>query len=455
MMSDRSVQTLLSDAAGFVLELAKKKGCQTADLVAARSSDFEVKVADGEIVTLSQAVSKGLGLRVIVDQKMGFCTTSDFGKDSLTRVVDKALALAHEAAPDEFNGIANAQPGHDKGVDLDLYDPAIPQLSAETKIDWAHQLESAARQVDPRVKKFRDSGIASGEAETLLATSTGVVRTLRATGLSAWCNPIAEHDGELQTEFWYDSQSHLGDLESIAAIGRIAGQRAVRMLGAKPVKTQKVAVVFEPAMAAGLFAGMLGGLDGDMVYKKASFLADRLGKKIAVDTLTLVDDPLVPRGSGSSPFDGEGLPTQKREIVSRGTLSGFFYDSYTAKKAKVKPTHSAKRSWSSLPHAGPFNFFCMAGSDDPQEMVRSLDRGLILTRGLGRGLNTVSGEYSRGANGLWVENGEIVHAVQEVTLAGDFLAMLNSIDRIGTDFQMRGSIGAPSIRIAEMTLSGQ
>jgi PmbA protein len=386
---------------------------------------------------------------------MGFCTTSDFQEDSLAAAVHRAVDLAREAAEDPHNGLAEAEAGTlVAGSELELFDPAIAELDAETKIGWAHELERAARAADPRVTRFRDSGVASGEQDSVLVTSNGAVRAVHSTGIALWCNPIAEQDGELQTEVWYDSKTHVGDLEPVESIGRTAGVRAARMLGAKPVKTQNVPVIFEPAMAAGLVSGMLGALDGDMVYKKASFLADKLGETIAAPGLTVVDDPLLVRGSGSSPFDGEGLATARKAVVDQGRLTTFLYDSYTARKAGVPATSNARRGTGSLPYAGPFNFFVEAGTDDPDEILRSADRALLLTRGLGRGLNTVSGEYSRGANGLWIEKGEVVHPVQEVTIAGDYLGMLAAIDRVGTDLMMRGATGAPTLRIAEMTVSG-
>ncbi|HET6345562.1 MAG TPA: metallopeptidase TldD-related protein, partial [Myxococcota bacterium] len=247
----------------------------------------------------------------------------------------------------------------------------------------------------------------------------------------------------------------LEDLEAVESVGATAARRAARMLGAKPIKTQEVPVIFEAPMAAGLLGGMLGAIDGDMVYKKASFLADKLGEQIAVPGLTLWDDPLLPRGTASTPFDGEGLPTVRKKLVDAGKLTTFLYDSHTARKAGVKPTANARRGYSSMPHAGVFNFYAEKGQDDPEEIWRSTPRALLVTRGLGHGLNAVSGEYSRGANGLWLEHGEVVHAVQEVTIAADYLTLLKSIDRIGTDLRLRGSSGAPTLRIANMTVSGR
>ena len=455
MSPARHLDSLLS-VAEKVISLARERGASDADVIAARGTEFEVKVADGEILTLTQATSKGLGLRVFVDGRVGLCNTSDFGADALVHAVERGVALAREAAVDPHNGLADAEAGRiDAGDDLDLFDPAVPALPADDKIRWAHELEKAARAVDPRVKKFRDSGVSSGESYYVLVTSRGVVRTMCSTGISLWSTPLAEQDGELQTEFWYDSKSHVEDLEAVESIGRKAGARAVRMLGAKPVKTQRVPVIFEPPMAAGLVASVIGAIDGDMVYKKATFLADKLGASIAAPTLSVVDDPLLRRGAGSSPFDGEGLRTYKKRIIDKGKLTTFLYDAYTARKAGKKPTASGRRGVGGLPSAGPFNFYVEAGSADPAEILRSTKRGLIVTRGLGRGLNTVSGEYSRGANGLWVEDGEIVHPVQEVTIAGDYIAMLQGIDRLGSDLMMRGSTGAPTLRIAELAVSGR
>jgi PmbA protein len=445
----------LLDVAERVVSEARRHGATAADVVAGRAKDFEVKVADGQIVTLTQATSKGLGLRVFVDGRMGFCTTSDFDPAALTQAVERAVLLAREAAVDPHNGLAETPPGRLRaGDELELYDPAVPAVTAEDKIRWAHELEAAARRADRRVVKFRDSGVASGEYDSVLATSGGAARLLRSTSISLWCNPIAEENGELQTEVWWDTKTHLADLEPVERVGHTAGTRAARMLGAKPVKTQTVPVIFEPQMSAGLLSGMLGALDGDMVYKKASFLADKLGAAIAVPALSVIDDPNLRRGAGSSPFDGEGLPTTRKAIIDRGRLTTFLYDSYTARKAGVKPTANARRGVSSLPHAGPFNFIVAAGEADPTEILASAGRALLVTRGLGHGLNTVSGEYSRGANGLWLEHGEVVHPVQEVTIAGDFLTMLTKIDRIGNDFAFFGAAGAPTLRIAEMMVSG-
>lgn len=454
MSEGEHIQRLL-DVSDDLLKHAKRFGAGSADVIASRSTDFEVKVADGSIVNLTQAVAKGLGLRVFVGQHLGFCTTSDFSPESIEHAAKRAVQMAKESAEDPHNGLPEIESGRiDVPSELELYDPAVVALSPEEKIGWAHQLEQAARDTDPRVSKFRDSGVSSGESHTVLVTSDGASRAGRFTGISMWCNPIAQDGDELQTEVWYDSRTHLEDMESIASIGQTAAKRAARMLGAKPVPTCRAALILEPNIAVGFLGGLIGAIDGDRVNKKASFLADKLGETIAVEGLTLIDDPLRKRGTGSSPFDSEGLATYKKKLVDRGRLELFLYDSYTARKVGVEPTASGRRGYASPPSAGTFNFYAENGTVAADSIWSDVDRALVMTRGLGRGLNTVSGEYSRGANGLWIEKGEIVHPVQEVTVAGDYLEMLQNIDAIGDDLELRGSSGAPTLRIAEVTISG-
>ena len=438
-----------------VLSIAKSCGADKADSMASYGTDFEVKVESGKIGTLTQATAKAVGLRVFVGNKLGFCTTSDFRTESLQSLVERTVGMAREVEEDPHNGIADAQMGRlDAGDQFDPYDPAIPALSTDAKIQMAHELEAAARQTDPRVQKFRDSGIASGESWSVLQTSTGVIRTSCGTGISAWCNPIAEAEGQLQTEVWYDSRSHLEDLESMQSIGEKAASRAARMLGARPVPTQVAPVIFEPMAAAGLLGGILGAISGDLVYKKASFLGDKLGQQIANDTISIIDDPHLNRGLASTPFDGEGIPTFAKRIVDQGKLTTFLYDSYTARKVGTQSTANGRRGTSGMPGIGTYNFRIEPGQTSFKDMLKSVPKAFILTRGMGRGLNSVTGEYSRGANGLWVENGEIVHAVQEITIAGNMLEMLRSVDCVGADLMVKGSTSAPAIRVQNMTISG-
>ena len=360
----------LTETAERAVQLARQHGAQAADAMLARSTEFEVTVADGAVLNLTQATRKRLGLRVFVDGAMGFATSSDLTPASLAILCQSAVAGARVAAADPHNGLVPLPPGRiDAGVELRLSDPAILALSPEEKLGWAHAIEAAARGADPRVRRFRNSGVSTTAHAEVLVTSDGASRTLHRTGISAWSTPVAEANGSLQTESWYDSQSQLAALASPASIGQMAGERAARMLGARPVATQRVPVIFEPGMAAGFMRSLLAALDGDAVFKGASFLGTRCGEAIAASGLNLVDDPHLPGGMGSAPFDGEGLPSRRRALIEAGVLRGFLYDGYTARKAGVAPSACAQRSSGGLPQAGVFNLQVLPGTQTPAELV--------------------------------------------------------------------------------------
>jgi PmbA protein len=261
-------------------------------------------------------------------------------------------------------------------------------------------------------------------------------------------------DGQLQTASWSDTRRLLAKLESPEQVGRTAARRAARMLGARKVKTQKVPVVFDPQMTGGFIAGLSGAVNGLLVHKRSSFLAPLLGKRIAPPHVTLVDDATLEGGIGTRPFDGEGVASQRTEIISKGILKSFLYDATTARKAKSRSTASASRGWASLPSIGTSNFYLERGDVDPKDIIRGVKNGFYVTTMLGRGADVVTGDYSRGANGIWIENGELTHPVQEVTVSGNLLQMLAGIDAVGNDLDFRSSVAAPTIRFAELVVSG-
>ena len=454
-MTEANVHGELLKRAEQLLEYLKPLGVDEADVVASRGNEFEVKVSCGNVETLTQATSKQLGVRVVVDKKQSFCTSSDFSDGNLKNLAAKAVEMARHLEPDPHHGVAEAEPGRvDLGQAFESFDPAILEIPSAAKIEWAHQMEAAAREVSPKIQKFGDSGISTGDSHSVLVTSSGVVRTASGTGIAAWCNPIAEQEGELQTEFWYDSKTHLEDLDPIASIGKRAGERSLRMLGAKAIPTQSLPIIFEPPMALGFLGGIIGAIDGDLIYKKASFLNERLGTQIASPQITLVDDPFVKRGAASSLFDGEGIPASKKNLIDKGILTTYLYDSYTARKAGKQSTGNGQRGAGSLPHIGTFNVYVEPGEIAEDSLLKECPRALLITRGLGRGVNAVTGEYSRGVNGLLLEHGEVVQAVQEVTIAGDMIEMMNGVDAVGDKVHFRGSSGAPYIRINDIMVSG-
>jgi PmbA protein len=317
------------------------------------------------------------------------------------------------------------------------------------------EMEKVARSFDSRIKTIETVEAGENVGEIFLASSAGVTGYSQGTSIYLYTAAVAEADGQLQNSWWYDARRFLADLEAPEHVATQAAQRAVRMLGARKVKSQKVPVVFDPMMAASFVGGIAGAVNGDAVYKKASFLAERLDSKIAPANVTIVDDGLMPKGLATSPFDGEGVPTRRTALVEQGILKTFLYDAFTARKAKTRSTGNASRGYRSLPSIGTHNVYLEPGSRTPESMVKDIPNGFYVTAMLGHGANLVTGEYSRGANGMWIENGELTRPVQEVTVASNLLEMLSNIDAVGSDLTFRGSVGAPTIRFRELTVSGE
>jgi PmbA protein len=434
---------------------AKKMGAKQAEAFVQTGREATCRVRDGEIEHLTQATSKGVGLRVIVKSRLGFAFTSDFEPSGLNAFVDRAIQLAEAAAPNPLNGLPDEK---ELGAFPDvgaLFDPEVASLAPDWKIKAALAMEKAARAVDPRIKTIESVEAGETVGEVFLASSAGVTGYSQGTSVYLYTGAVAEADGQLQNSWWYDARRFLADLESPEHVATEAAKRAVRMLGAKKVKSQRVPVIFDPMMAASFIGGIAGAVNGDSVFKKASFLATKLEQTIAPATVTIVDDGLMPKGLATSPFDGEGVPTRRSPIVEKGVLKTFLYDAFTARKAKTRSTGNASRGYRSLPSIGTHNLYLEPGARAPEALIKDVQHGLYVTAMLGHGANMVTGEYSRGANGLWIENGELTRPVQEVTVAGNLLDMLQRLDAIGSDLTFRGSVGAPTIRFDELTVSGE
>ncbi|MGE5047910.1 MAG: TldD/PmbA family protein [Deltaproteobacteria bacterium] len=435
-----------------LVELARKAGAAEAEAYAERTRNASVRVRDGEVEELQQASSKGIGLRVISGGRLGFAYGTDLGKHGLQELAAKALALAKGAAKDETNGLPRgAQLGSGPSGE---YDPAIESIAPEWKLSAAREAEKGARAEDPRVRKFDSTGAGEFLSESAIASSRGASGVSRASYAYVYCSPVAEADGQLQTASFSDTRRTLSKLQRPEEIGRIAARRAARMLGARKPKTQRVPVVFESRMAADFIAGLSAAVNGLLVHKKSSFLGAFLGKRIASETVTLVDDATLAHGIATRPFDGEGVRSQRTAVVERGVLKSFLYDAATARKAKARSTGSAARGWSSLPSIGTSNFYLEAGPRKKGEIIKEVRSGLYVTAMLGRGADVVTGDYSRGANGIWIENGELAWPVQEVTVSGNLLEMLRGLDAVGDDLEFRSSTAAPTIRFAELVVSG-
>ncbi|MCY1015381.1 TldD/PmbA family protein [Pyxidicoccus sp. MSG2] len=439
-----------------IVQRAKKKGAQQAEAFLEVGRQGSVRVHEGQIEDLTQSTSKGVGVRVLVKGRLGFAYTSDFEPAALDHIIDQALKLAGAAAPNKLNGLPS---GKDLGRFGDtgiLFDTKVSELPGDWKIKAALEVEKAARAEDSRVVAFNAVGAGDFVSEVYMASTEGMTGAYSGTYVFLYAMPVASDGKGLQTGYWVDYKRFLDDLDSPESIGREATRRAVRMLGAKRVKTQQVPVVLDPLVASRFVQDIASAANGNAVYQQASVLAPLKGKKLAGPHVTLVDDGLLPRGLATAPFDGEGVPTRRTPILDQGVLSGFLYDAFTARKAKARTTGNASRGYNALPSIGATNLYLEAGTKSPQELLREVDSGLYVTALLGQGTDPVTGELSAGANGLWIEKGELTHPVQEVTVAGNLLQMLKDLDGIGTDLQFRGgSVGAPTVRFRQLTVSGE
>jgi len=446
----------LESVAQAVVERARKAGAKEAEAFVERSRSASVTVRAGEIEELTEAASKGVGLRVIEGGRLGFASTTDFTDEGLQSLVSRAVSLARASAADKANGLPEAS--LTKGVRAaigGLFDPAVESLEPAWKLRTALALENAARAEDARCDNFEGSGAGDEVSEVAIANTNGLSATERGTSVYLWCSPVTRDGESLQTSTWSDHRRSLSELESAEQVGREAARRTVRMLGARSVPSARVPVVFDPRMSAGFFGSLASAANGDLVFRKSSFLTGKLGQSIASKRVTLVDDPLQPGALGSTAFDGEGVATRRLPIVEQGVLSAFLYDVRTARKAKATSTGHARRGYSGLPSVGPWNLRVEPGTASLEELLRPIKKGLFVTSMLGRGANVVTGDYSRGANGLWIEDGQLTFPVQEVTVAGSLVEMLQSIDAVGSDLLARGAVAAPSIRFAELAVGGR
>jgi PmbA protein len=446
----------LRDIAAFAVEAARKLGADQADAYLEVNRESQVRVRDGEVEDLTQATARGIGLRLIKDGRLGFAYTSDLGHSDLRTLAERALALAQATAPDPANVLPRTTDLLPRNGPLDLCDPKVVELSPEWKLAAARDMERAGRAVDPRVQRFESVGVSDVVSEVAFASSEGISDGYRQSHVVLYSAPVAQgEDGSLQTSSYMDYRHFLDELRTPEAIGRIAAERAVRMLGATKGPTAQVPVVMEPAIAASFVHGLLAALDGNLVRKGVSFLRDKLGERIGPAWLEIVDDGLTPRGLGSAPFDGEGLPTRRTPLVEGGTLKTFLYDCYTAAKAGTLSTRTASRGYRSLPGIGTTTV--LAHSSRPTAraaMLKGIRRGLFVTAMLGRGGDPVTGDYSRGANGIWIEDGELTRPVQEMTVGGNLLQMVSALEAMGDDVEFYGALGAPTLRFGELTVSG-
>ena len=441
------------DLAQDLLKKARAKGADAADVLISEGNEFSVTIRKGEIETLKESGSKALGIRVFVGRRSANSYTSDFTSSALDQLVSETVAMAQVTGEDAAAGLPEevTPPAE---IDLGMYDPAVAALPTAERIERARRAEAAAFAASPAITNSQGASFSSGEGSAVLANSLGFIGSHRGSSISLSVVPVAEKDGTMERDYWYSSTRALEDLLTPEEIGRIAAERTVRRLGAQQVATCEVPVVFDPETAAEILGHLFSAMSGYSVFRNATFLKDRLGETVASPLLTVVDDPLRHRGLGSRPFDGEGLPTRRNVPLDKGVLRHFLCDTYSARKIGARSTGSARRGVAGGPGVGAGNLYFEAGTTSPEEIVAGVERGLYVTDLIGFGVDLVSGDFSQGAAGHWIEKGRLTHPVNEVTIAGNLKSMLMEVDAVGSDLEFRGSSASPTIRVKKMTVSG-
>ncbi|UCG27015.1 MAG: TldD/PmbA family protein [Bacteroidales bacterium] len=429
-----------------------KKGADAAEIYIESNRELSIELRNGDIETVQEATSHGAGFRVFVEGKMAFSHCNDFSDEALDDAISRAVDFAGNTTPDENNVL----PEDELITEVEgLYDPEIAEISMDKKIELAKKVESLAME-DVRITKSSGAGFSEGESEIIIGNSNGLLKNYRSTYCSFGVGVVAEKEDQKSSGYEYCSRRFFSDLKPPEEVAIKAAKDAYEMLDPRMVKTQKAAVVFDPDVARSILGGIIGALNGERVLQGASFLADKLEEKFASELMTLIDDGTRSRGLGSKPFDGEGVPTQRRVLVDAGVLKGFLYNTAVGKRAGIKSTGNASRGgFTSLPGIGFHNLFMAAGASKKEEIIESTSNGLLLKGVTGYGINSVNGNFSGGASGFWIENGKISFPVKGLTIAGSAFDILNAIDMVADDLDLNLRFTAPTFRISEMQIGGE
>ena len=445
------------DAVAAALAELERAGADAADALLVESDALETRVRGDEIDFVKQARERTLGLRALVKGQGGFrsalTSTSDLAADAIAALARDAVALARATAVDPAAGLPDEEPAS-AWPDLCLSAPGDRAIGVEQRIADARRAEAAARQVDPRIANSEGSQASSSFSQVSYGHSRGFLAGYESAFHSLFAEPIARENGAMQRDAWLSVAHRLADLEPPEQIGRRAAERALRRLGARSVATCEAPVIFDPTTAPSLLSHVATCVNGYSIYRGSSYLAGREGQAVASPRITIVDDGRRPGGLGSRPFDAEGLPTRRNVVIEAGRLCTWLLDSYSARKLGRRSTGNAARSAGSPPGAAPTNLWLEPGDATLEEIVADTPRGLLVTELIGMGFNPVTGDYSRGAAGLWIEGGRISHPVEEVTIAGHLGAMLAGVDAVGSDLLWLGRVASPSLRVARMTIAG-
>lgn len=434
-------------AVGFV-DFGRSCGADEVEISLVEGREFNVNVRLGEIENLVEAASRSLALRVIKDRKTAQASTSDLTAETVRRLIRNAVKRAQLASRDDCSGLPPAAAERMDKPSLNLYDPEIASLDATRKIKLAQETERIALD-DTRITNSHGASFISNEDTIVLANSAGFLGSYDQTFCSLSVGLQAGGTNDLVEDEWTSVVRHFRDLETPETVAGKAVERTLRQLHPRKIKTQSVPVIFEPEMTHWLLGFLFACVSGVAVYRKATFLAERLGMAIGGKNITVIDDGLIPGRLGSRPFDSEGVPCRKTIVVENGILRRFLCGSYAGRKLKQPSTGNAEGNGVS-----PNNFSLSPGAATPEEIIASTKKALLLTRTIGHGLNPVTGDFSRGAYGLWVEGGEIAYPVCEVTVSGNLEPLLHQIEAVGNDLDIRTPVCGPTIKIGELTVAG-
>jgi PmbA protein len=425
------------------LDEARANGAHQAEVGVSVDTGLSVTVRLGEVETLEYQRDRGLGVTVYVNKRKGSASTADLSLPALRETVEKACSIARFTAADEFAGLADAELMARDWPELSLSHPW--DITPEASIELARACEAAALAVDKRVSNSEGASLSTHRGLRVYGNTHGFVGGFESTGHSLSCSVIATQGEEMQRDYWYTAARDWRELEEGPQVGSEAARRTVARLGSRKLSTRKAPVLFAPELARGFFGHFLTAIRGGSQYRKSSFLLGAAGKQIFPTFLQISERPHIPKGQASTPFDSEGVATRDRELVQDGVLQGYVLSAYSARKLGLKTTGNA---------GGVHNLLVAHGGEDQAGLLRKMGTGLLVTELMGQGVNTVTGDYSRGASGFWVEGGAIQYPVHEVTIAGNLRDMLQRIVAVGSDVDLRGAVRTGSVLIEEMTIAG-
>jgi len=434
----------LKDVVQQLLDEAKHQGASAAEAAFSVDNGLSVSARLGEVETVEYHCDQGIGVTVYFGQKKGSASTNDVSPDSLKETIKAACSIARYASEDEYAGLPDPERLATEFPDLDLNHPW--NIDAEQGIALAIECENAGRAYDKAISNSEGASVNSHQGTRVFGNSLGFLQGYQSSRHSLSCSVLAGNGGGMHRDYWYSVARNAANMESAQLVGQKAAQRAVARLGARSLSTRQCPVLFAPEMASGLIGALLGAISGGSLYRKASFLLDALDTQIMPDFVRIHEQPLLKGALGSASYDAEGVATQARDIVNDGILRSYVLSTYSARKLGLQTTGNA---------GGVHNLTVETGENDFAAMLKQLGTGLLVTELMGQGINRVTGDYSRGASGFWVENGAIQYPVQEITIAGNLKTMLRNIVAIGNDVDLRGNIRVGSILLEQMAIAGE